>query len=112
MTTGADPSLDTAAQSIISAYMASLRAPGSVQRRPYLAREHLHVYFTTPSSCARAARKRISTAAERATGSSTTSCSGALDTIVRKLHDHLNAGADHVAIQVIGLEPGRSALPR
>ncbi len=33
------------------------------------------------------------------------------DSIAKKLHAHLEAGADHVAIQVIGIEPGRSALP-
>jgi hypothetical protein len=36
---------------------------------------------------------------------------GDIDTIVRKLHDHLDAGADHVGIQVLGVEPGRSAMP-
>jgi probable F420-dependent oxidoreductase len=36
---------------------------------------------------------------------------GDLETIVRKLHEHLDAGADHVGIQVIGIEPGQSAMP-
>jgi probable F420-dependent oxidoreductase len=36
---------------------------------------------------------------------------GDLDTITERLHDHLRAGADHVAVQVIGLEPGRSPGP-
>ena len=36
---------------------------------------------------------------------------GDIDTIVRKLHGQLEAGADHVAIQVLGVEPGRSAMP-
>ena len=36
---------------------------------------------------------------------------GDLDTIVEKLGAHVTAGADHVAVQVIGLEPGRSAMP-
>ncbi|GHI09889.1 hypothetical protein AQI88_15765 [Streptomyces cellostaticus] len=34
------------------------------------------------------------------------------DTVVRKLHGHAEAGADHVAVQVIGGEPGASALPQ
>ncbi|MFG2352349.1 TIGR03620 family F420-dependent LLM class oxidoreductase [Streptomyces sp. NPDC048521] len=33
------------------------------------------------------------------------------DEVVRKLHGHVEAGADHVAVQVIGVEPGASALP-
>jgi probable F420-dependent oxidoreductase len=36
---------------------------------------------------------------------------GDLDTIVRKLQAHVEAGADHVGIQVIGIEPGQTAVP-
>ncbi|MBO0787282.1 MAG: TIGR03620 family F420-dependent LLM class oxidoreductase [Actinobacteria bacterium] len=36
---------------------------------------------------------------------------GDLDTIARKLHGHLEAGADHVTVQVIGTGPGGSAMP-
>jgi hypothetical protein len=36
---------------------------------------------------------------------------GDLDTIVTKLHAHVDAGADHVGMQVIGIEPGESAMP-
>ncbi|HWG62743.1 MAG TPA: TIGR03620 family F420-dependent LLM class oxidoreductase [Streptosporangiaceae bacterium] len=36
---------------------------------------------------------------------------GDLDAIVGKLHAHVAAGADHVGIQVIGIEPGQSAMP-
>jgi hypothetical protein len=36
---------------------------------------------------------------------------GDLDTIAKKLHGHVEAGADHVAVQVIGIGPGESALP-
>ncbi|WIX99909.1 TIGR03620 family F420-dependent LLM class oxidoreductase [Amycolatopsis mongoliensis] len=36
---------------------------------------------------------------------------GDLDTITGKLNAHLDAGADHVGIQVIGVEPGTSAMP-
>ena len=36
---------------------------------------------------------------------------GDLDVIVRKLAEHVDAGADHVAVQVLGTERGQSALP-
>ena len=36
---------------------------------------------------------------------------GDLDAIVGKLNAHVEAGADHVGIQVIGIEPGQSAMP-
>jgi probable F420-dependent oxidoreductase len=36
---------------------------------------------------------------------------GDLDAVVRRLCDHLDAGADHVGIQVLGTEPGRTAMP-
>jgi hypothetical protein len=36
---------------------------------------------------------------------------GDLDSIVEKLHAHVEAGADHVGVQVIGIEPGQSAMP-
>jgi probable F420-dependent oxidoreductase len=32
-------------------------------------------------------------------------------TIVEKLHAHIEAGADHVAVQVIGVEPGQTPMP-
>lgn len=35
---------------------------------------------------------------------------GGLDTIVEKLHAHVDAGADHVAVQVIGTQPGQTAI--
>jgi hypothetical protein len=34
-----------------------------------------------------------------------------LDTLVEKLHVHIEAGADRVAVQVIGTERGQSAMP-
>jgi probable F420-dependent oxidoreductase len=37
---------------------------------------------------------------------------GDLDAIVEKLDAHIQAGADHVSVQVIGIEPGRSAMPQ
>jgi probable F420-dependent oxidoreductase len=36
---------------------------------------------------------------------------GDLDAIVAKLSEHADAGADHVAVQVIGIQRGQSALP-
>jgi probable F420-dependent oxidoreductase len=36
---------------------------------------------------------------------------GDLDAIVRKLQAHVEAGADHVGIQVIGIKPGQTAMP-
>jgi probable F420-dependent oxidoreductase len=36
---------------------------------------------------------------------------GDLDTIVEKLRAHVEAGADHVGVQVIGIKPGQSAMP-
>jgi len=35
---------------------------------------------------------------------------GDVDTVVGKLHEHVRAGADHVAVQVIGTKPGQSAM--
>lgn len=37
---------------------------------------------------------------------------GDLDSIAGKLQAHVEAGADHVGIQVIGIEPGQSAMPQ
>ena len=36
---------------------------------------------------------------------------GEPETIIEKLQGHVDAGADHVGIQVIGIEPGESAMP-
>jgi probable F420-dependent oxidoreductase len=36
---------------------------------------------------------------------------GDLDTIAGKLQAHVQAGADHVGIQVIGIKPGQTAMP-
>ncbi|MEU8345069.1 TIGR03620 family F420-dependent LLM class oxidoreductase [Spirillospora sp. NPDC048832] len=36
---------------------------------------------------------------------------GDLDAIVRRLNEHHEAGADHVGVQVIGVGPGRTAMP-
>lgn len=80
-----------------------------------IAREHLHVYLTTPYNIAKFRRLGY-TDEEIAGGGSDRLVDdlvfwGDLDTIVEKLHAHVEAGADHVGVQVIGIEPGRSAMP-
>ncbi|GAA4698384.1 TIGR03620 family F420-dependent LLM class oxidoreductase [Phytohabitans rumicis] len=80
-----------------------------------LAREHLHPYLTTPYNVAKFRRLGYSDD-EIAGGGSDRIVDdlvfwGDLDTIVHKLRAHVAAGADHVAVQVIGIEPDQSALP-
>jgi probable F420-dependent oxidoreductase len=82
-----------------------------------VAREHLHVYFTTKYNIAKFLRLGYTDAdIDGGRGSDRLVDDlvfwGDLDTIVRKLHDHLDAGADHVGIQVLGIEPGQSAMPQ
>ncbi|GAA4955275.1 putative F420-dependent oxidoreductase [Nonomuraea thailandensis] len=79
-----------------------------------LAREHLRPYFTTPYNIAKFLRLGYTEAdIDGGRGSDRLVDDlvvwGDLDTIARRLHDHLDAGADHVGIQV--LEPGGSAMP-
>lgn len=81
-----------------------------------IAREHLHVYSTQKYNIAKYLRQGY-TEADFTNGGSDRLVDdlvfwGDLDTIIRKLHDQLDAGADHVGIQVIGIEPGQSALPQ
>lgn len=82
-----------------------------------IAREHLHPYLTQKYNMAKFLRLGYTEAdIDGGCGSDRLVDDlvfwGDLDTIVRKLHDHLDAGADHVGIQVIGIEPGQSAMPR
>jgi probable F420-dependent oxidoreductase len=82
-----------------------------------IAREHLHVYLTTQYNVAKFLRLGYTEAdIDGGRGSDRLVDDlvfwGDLDTIVRKLHDHLDAGADHVGIQVLGIEPGQSAMPQ
>ncbi|MEU5300987.1 TIGR03620 family F420-dependent LLM class oxidoreductase [Streptomyces noursei] len=80
-----------------------------------VAREHLHGYLATPYNVAKF--RRLGYAEEEiANGGSDRLVDdfvfwGDLDTIVEKLNGHVAAGADHVGVQVIGVEPGRSAMP-
>jgi probable F420-dependent oxidoreductase len=80
-----------------------------------IAREHLHVYLTTKYNVAKFRRLGYSEE-EIADGGSDRLVDdlvfwGDLDTIAEKLHSHVEAGADHVGVQVIGIEPGQSAMP-
>jgi probable F420-dependent oxidoreductase len=80
-----------------------------------IAREHLHVYLNTKYNIAKFRRLGYSEE-EIANGGSDRIVDdlvfwGDLGTIVEKLHAHVEAGADHVGVQVIGIEPGRSAMP-
>lgn len=82
-----------------------------------IAREHLHPYFTTKYNVAKFRRLGYTGAdIDGGRGSDRLVDDlvfwGDLDTIVRKLHDHLDAGADHIGIQVLGIEPGQSAMPK
>jgi probable F420-dependent oxidoreductase len=80
-----------------------------------IAREHLHVYLTTKYNIAKF--RRLGYSEEEIAGGGSDRLVddlvfwGDLDTIVAKLHAHVDAGADHVGVQVIGTEPGRSAMP-
>ncbi|MFI7610130.1 TIGR03620 family F420-dependent LLM class oxidoreductase [Nonomuraea terrae] len=80
-----------------------------------VAREHLARYLSTPYNVAKFRRLGY-TDEDLAGGGSDRLVDdfvfwGDLDTVVRKLHAHVAAGADHVAVQVIGLRPGETAMP-
>ena len=79
-----------------------------------IARKHLHVYLTTPYNIAKFLR--LGYTEEDIDGGSDRIVDdlvfwGDLETITAKLQAHLDAGADHVGVQVIGVEPGTSAMP-
>jgi probable F420-dependent oxidoreductase len=79
-----------------------------------IAREHLHIYLNSPYNIAKF--RRLGYSEEEIAGGGDRIVDdlvfwGDLDTIVEKLHAHVEAGADHVAVQVIGIEPGESATP-
>lgn len=79
-----------------------------------IAREHLGIYLNSPYNVAKFRRLGY-TQEEIASGGDRIVDDlvfwGDLDTIVDKLRAHVEAGADHVAVQVIGIEPGQSAMP-
>ncbi|WP_414640132.1 TIGR03620 family F420-dependent LLM class oxidoreductase [Amycolatopsis sp.] len=79
-----------------------------------IARRHLHPYLTTPYNIAKFLR--LGYPQEDIDGGSDRLVDdlvfwGDLETITAKLRQHLDAGADHVGVQVIGVEPGTSAMP-
>jgi probable F420-dependent oxidoreductase len=79
------------------------------------ARGHLHRYLHSTHNLAKFRRLGY-TEADLADGGSDRLVDdlvfwGDLDSVVQRLRAQLDAGADHVGIQVIGTEPGRSAMP-
>ncbi|WP_330341680.1 TIGR03620 family F420-dependent LLM class oxidoreductase [Streptomyces sp. NBC_00557] len=80
-----------------------------------LAREHLAGYLETPYNIAKF--RRLGYTDDDLSGGGSDRFVDDLvfwgdpETVVGKLHGHVEAGADHVAVQVIGVEPGGSALP-
>jgi probable F420-dependent oxidoreductase len=105
---GADPFLGVEQAVLFESDPATARA---------MAREHLHVYLTTPYNIAKFLRLGYTEAdIDGGRGSDRLVDDlvawGDLDTIANKLHDHLDAGADHVGIQALATEPGQSAMPR
>ena len=81
-----------------------------------IAREHLHIYLNTPFNVAK--YRRLGYSEDDVTGGGSDRLVddlvywGEPGTVVDKLRAHVDAGADHVAAQVIGVEPGRSAMPQ
>ncbi|KAB2346992.1 TIGR03620 family F420-dependent LLM class oxidoreductase [Actinomadura rudentiformis] len=80
-----------------------------------MAREHMHAYLNGKFNIAKFRRLGYSEEDISNGGSDRLIDDfvfwGDLDTIVKKLHGHVDAGADHVTVQVIGVEPGQSAMP-
>jgi probable F420-dependent oxidoreductase len=80
------------------------------------ARAHLHMYLTSEYNVAKFRRLGYTHAdLDGGRGSDRLVDDlvfwGDLETITAKLGRHLDAGADHVGVQVIGVEPGTSAMP-
>ncbi|MFI6920211.1 TIGR03620 family F420-dependent LLM class oxidoreductase [Nonomuraea spiralis] len=81
-----------------------------------VAREHLRPYLSTPYNVAKF--RRLGYAEEEIAGGGSDRLVddlvfwGDLDTIAGRLRGHVEAGADHVAVQVIGIEPGGTAMPQ
>ncbi|MGF6886376.1 putative F420-dependent oxidoreductase [Nocardia sp. GAS34] len=81
-----------------------------------IAREHLHIYLTTPFNVAKYRRLGYSEDDIAGGGSDRLVDDlvywGEPGAVAEKLRAHIDAGADHLAVQVIGVEPGRSAMPQ
>ena len=80
-----------------------------------ISREHLHRYLTTRYNLAKFRRLGYSEE-DLSDGGSDRFVDdlvfwGSVDTISEKLRAHIKSGADHVGVQVIGIERGQSAMP-
>jgi hypothetical protein len=80
-----------------------------------IAREHLATYLNGPYNVAKFRRLGY-TEEDLSNGGSDRFVDdfvfwGDLGSIAGKLHAHVDAGADHVGIQVIGIRPGQAAMP-
>ncbi|MER7496036.1 TIGR03620 family F420-dependent LLM class oxidoreductase [Streptomyces pharetrae] len=79
------------------------------------AREHLRPYLDTPYNLAKF--RRLGYAEDELTDGGSDRLVddlvlwGEPDAVAARLRAHVQAGADHVAVQVIGTEPGASSLP-
>ena len=82
-----------------------------------MARRHLSVYLDRGSTYNLAKFRRLGyTEQDISNGGSDRFIDdlvfwGGPDTIARRLRAHVEAGANHVAVQVIGVDPGQSAMP-
>ena len=82
-----------------------------------IAREHLRTYLDPASTYNLAKFRRLGYSEQDISNGGSNRIVddlvfwGDLDTIARRLNAHVDAGADHVAVQVIGIEPGQSAMP-
>ncbi|MEJ2857774.1 MULTISPECIES: TIGR03620 family F420-dependent LLM class oxidoreductase [unclassified Saccharothrix] len=86
------------------------------ERARVVAREHLVPYLATPFNLAKFRRLGY-TEEDLGGGGSDRFVDdmvfwGDLDTVVKRLHMQLEAGADHVGVQVIGVEAGGTAMPQ
>lgn len=85
------------------------------ERARAVAREHLAPYLATPYNLAKF--RRLGYTEDDVTGGGSDRLVddlvfwGDLDTVVDKLLAHVEAGADHVGVQVIGVPAGQTAMP-
>lgn len=82
-----------------------------------LARNHLRVYLDPGSTYNLAKFRRLGYSEQDISNGGSDRIVddlvywGSPDTITQKLNAHVQAGADHVAVQVIGIDHGQSAMP-
>jgi probable F420-dependent oxidoreductase len=86
------------------------------QKARRIARAHLETYLRLPAHLAKFRRLGFTEDDFAAGGSDRLVDAlvawGTIEDILPKLKAHFEAGADHVCIQVLGIEPGTSALPQ